>query len=82
MTTRQRRAVAGGWDELARRVGLGSEHHDLGPDRQVVVVVPGTADVQVDAAMRRRVRLPPWKAIPPGAKNTAYGIGSWYSVLM
>ena len=28
------------------------------------------------------VRLPPWKAIPPGAKNTAYGIGSWYSVLM
>jgi lipoprotein-anchoring transpeptidase ErfK/SrfK len=30
----------------------------------------------------RTVRLPPWKAIPPGAKNTAYGIGSWNSVLM
>jgi hypothetical protein len=32
----------------------GSEDHDLGSDRQAVMVVPGASGVQVDAAMRGR----------------------------
>jgi hypothetical protein len=39
---------------MPRLVVQGSEDHDLGSDRQVVMVVAGAADIQVEAAMRGR----------------------------
>jgi hypothetical protein len=58
-----------------------SEDHYLGSDRQVVVVVAGVADSQVDAAMGVLGEAAAMECHPL-MKNTAQGIGSWYSLLM
>jgi hypothetical protein len=78
MTVRDRR-LAGPVPGRGQLAGLEDDY--LGPDRQVVMVVTGAADAEVHATVRRPGEAAAVKAIPPAAKNTAYGIGSAYSVL-
>ncbi len=47
----------------------GSEGHDLGSDRQVVVIVAGAADIQVDAAMRGRGEAAAVEGDPAGGEE-------------
>ena len=55
----------------------GSEDDDLGPDGQVLVVVVRVRRVRWTQPCDHWVRLPPWNAMPPAAKNVAQGMGSW-----
>ena len=57
----------------------GSEDHDLGSGRQVVVIVPGTADVQVDAAMRGRGEAAAVEGDPAGSEE--HGVRDRHVVL-
>src|ERR1700750_699694 len=47
----------------------GSEDYDLGSGREVVVVVAGTADVKVDAAVRGRVKAAAVEGDPAGSEE-------------
>ena len=44
---------------------------------QVLVVVVRVASVRCTQPCDHSVRLPPWNAMPPAAKNVAHGIASW-----
>ena len=57
----------------------GSEDYDLGSGRQVVVVIPGTADVQVDAAMRGRGKAAAVEGDPAGSEE--HGVRNRHMVL-